>query len=262
MKPTALKVNRTAIEKFWGLLLPNLADILPKVSGRFILKTQELEGLTIDLACENFPHQRVLRGRGGYIPVVPLLMRNGEDTDYWLSLHQNWREEQRRATTSLLYGTTSLTVYYGLDTEEDKLQLFRAEWPGVRSLPNGEFTFEASGADHPHWQIDVYQNYKNEVASAQKRLQDLIEIFRGAPQVEDFGKVVEEEIMADLARGREMCLQRLSRIHFAQRALWPVNPWRGDENTASSHAMAPVDVKEVANWCSSTILYVARELSR
>jgi hypothetical protein len=257
-----LTANEATIKKLWGLLLSRLDSILPTVGGEYSYDMSPLEGLRVDLSCRNFPDQRALRGRGGYVPIVPLFASRGEDIDYWISIYQNWRESPRPRIRSFLYHTTSLTVFFGSATSIEKLQLFRAEWPGIRMRPDGELEFESPGAGHPHWQFDVYQSRANQVEVERQRLAELGRALEEIVEVEEFGEMVVEELNNDELSERDMSMERLSRMHFAQHAAWSVNPWEGNVMVTASHARCPMEIKEILNWTLSTVIYIQNELKR
>jgi hypothetical protein len=212
---------------------------------------------------ERYPDERVAREIGIDAPVVPLIELSSGQIDYWSSIHQSWREDTSHPTTrKIVYHTTSITVYWGSLGTVEKHQLFRAEWPGLRRQPDGNLTFEAPGAGHPHWQIDVYQNRVREIEKDRERLTELGRTLSELTPVEDFAEIVVEELSPRTDLSNALHLARLSRVHFASSTRWATQCWTGDPLRSESHATSPNSVEEIRNWVSSTIRYIQRELAR
>ncbi|MGZ8834173.1 MAG: hypothetical protein ACXW3W_11995 [Pyrinomonadaceae bacterium] len=144
----------------------------------------------------------------------------------------------------------------------DKLQLFRAEWAGVRTQSAGIFVFEAPGAGHPHWQFDVYESRACEVEDERTRVEELAQALGDITEVDDFSEMVVTELSPENILDRNFYMKRLSRAHFASCANWSKYPWDGDEAQTKAHAQGPANVSEIQNWITSTVFYLAQELSR
>ena len=144
----------------------------------------------------------------------------------------------------------------------DKLQLFRAEWAGLRTQSAGVFIFEAQGAGHPHWQFDVYETRAGAVEQERQRVHELAKALDEITSVEDFGEIVVAELAPERVLSQNRCMQHLSRAHFASCAAWSKFPWTGDANETRTHAQGPASVKEIENWVSSTLIYIGQELNR
>lgn len=153
--------------------------------------------------------------------------------------------------------------FFGKEGDREKVQLFRAEWPGLRPQAGGSVEFEAPGAGHPHWQFDAYQHHVRETQAAQQRLNDLGRLLsEELPEAEDFADTVIENLSFEEEAERIAHMQRLTRMHFASSTRWAEHPWDGDETNAESHAEAPTNLGEILNWITSTLLYVKYEASR
>jgi hypothetical protein len=261
-----LHAQKGVIETHWQLLLPELKRILPRDGAPYLMDVGTLEGITGNLICGGFPDQKAIRERGPTASLVPLLEEDHSDFSYWLSLHQGWRENHRPQIRGFIYHTTSITVYFGHPNTVEKIQLFRAEWPGVRVQREGKyenFIFEAPGAGHPHWQFDAYQSRAGQVESERQRL---ISISRTLdellPEVENFGESVVTELVSSEETERFKCMQQVTRIHFASHANWAIQPWRGDETNTKPHTRGPATTTEILNWITSSLSYIQRELNR
>lgn len=266
MSPTShevLRASRTSIEKHWGLLLDQLHKILPKVCEKYWLEPTALQGITGDLLCKRYIGEKAIRERGADVPVVPLLAIHHEPVKYWLSLHQSWSEPADPRSKKFVYHTTGVTVFFGKEGVREKVQLFRAEWPGLRPRVGGDIEFEAPGAGHPHWQFDAYQNQLRDVKAERQLLENLeLLLSDQLPEVENFADVVTEGSSSEEESERLAQMQRITRMHFASSARWAEQPWYGDETNTQSHAKSPETAKEILNWITSTLVYVQYELSR
>jgi hypothetical protein len=250
------------VEKHWKLLLKELSEVLPGVAGKYYFEPSTFQGIIGDLKSQNFLDQKASRARGAETPVVPLILTKSSNVDYWLSLHQEWQEDSSPRARRLIYYTTSLTVFFGPATSNEKLQLFRAEWPGVRLQTDGTYVFEAMGAGHPHWQFDAYQSRAREIESERLRLIELGHTLNDLYRVEDFSETIITELSSEDLAARDRCLKRLTRIHFASCANWAVLPWTGDDLITESHARGPKNPREIINWIVSTIRYIQSEVRR
>ena len=257
-----LRVPKATVQRHWGVLQDKLGKVLPRVGGKYFIESSAVGGAVGDLRCGDFPGERAHRERGFNVPVVPLLEAETSEVRYWLSVHQEWREDLTPGSKRLVYHTTGLTVFFGDSASLDKLQLFRAEWAGVRTQSPGIFIFEAPGAGHPHWQFDVYESRAGEVEEERKRVEGLAQALDEITKVEEFSEMVVAELSPESVLSRNLCMQRLSRAHFASCANWSKFPWIGDSSQTSAHAQGPADVSEIANWIVSTVVYLTQELSR
>ena len=257
-----LQVLRSTVEKHWGLLRSGLQEVLPTVGGAYSIESLALGGVVGNLVCSKFPYEIAIRERGGSVPVVPVLESEVSELRYWLSLRQEWREDSAPRSNRLVYHTTGLTVFLGGAGSRDKLQLFRAEWAGVRKQSAGVFIFDAPGAGHPHWQFDVYESRAGEVEEERKRVEGLARALGEITEVGEFSEAVVAELSPEAVLDRNFWIRRLSRAHFASCANWSKFPWTGDESQTKAHAQGPADVSEIRNWIISTLVYLIKELAR
>jgi hypothetical protein len=269
MSPTAhdvLYAREPEINKHWGLLQDRLGKILPKV-GKYRIEDSVGSGINGDLMCRDvngsYVNEKVLRERGGDVPVVPLLVTQNRTIRYWISIHQSWSEPEDRRRETFLYHTTGMTVFFGKEGAKEKIQLFRAEWPGLRKRHDGLVEFEAPGAGHPHWQFDAYQQHLRERRDEEQRRAELEDFLKQEhPEAENFSDTVIENLSSEEEAERIAHTKRLTKIHFASSTRWAETPWDGTVSSLHSHAQAPASLNEIINWVTSTISYVQQEASR
>lgn len=260
---TVLRASRSAVERHWGLLLNKMHRILPKTGEKYWIEPSALRGTTGDLMCRRYAAERASRDLGVDVPIVPLIGTRNEPTRYWLSLHQSWAEPADPRSQNFVYHTTSITVFFGKEASREKMQLFRAEWPGLRIRLGGNVEFEAPGAGHPHWQFDAYQQHIRETKAEQQRLNDLEQLLNEElPEAEDFADTVIEKLSSEEESERVARMQRLTKMHFASSTRWARSPWDGDRTSTESHASAPTDLSEALNWITSTLVYIQHEIAR
>ncbi|MEJ7575619.1 MAG: hypothetical protein WKF74_01285 [Pyrinomonadaceae bacterium] len=244
--------------------------MLPRIGGIYKFETATPQGVSANLLCDKFRDQNVTRERGGNVSIVPLFETTLDDTRYWLSLHQSWRDDPQPRSRQLVYRTTSLTVFFGRAESEEKVQLFRAEWVGVGAqrieVSRGRFeeiyTFEAPGAGHPHWQYDAYQARAHQIEESRQRLKETSRVLNDIYDTKDLDEDIVKSLSDVDAAEHNTCMQRITRMHFASRADWAASPWDGDDTATYSHARFPIDTSEILNWVISTLIYIQRELNR
>jgi hypothetical protein len=262
-EPDVLYASKSEIRRHWRSLLAGLGSTLPKAGGKYWIEESLTNGISGDLFCSRYNSEKALRERGAEIPVVPLLVNRNREIRYWVSFHQRWSEPTIRRREALLYHTTGITIFCGTEFDRDKVQLFRAEWPGLRRMADGSVEFEAPGAGHPHWQFDAYQHHLRERQQQQKRRDELEILLRGEqPEVEEFAGLVFEGPSPDKETEFIRDMQRLTRVHFASSTRWADNPWDGELSDVQAHAHAPADLSQILNWSTSTISYIQQEASR
>lgn len=265
MSPTAheaLSASVPEIEKHLGLLRNRLNKILPQLGQGYYWAGELIEG-GVDLECKRYPSERVLRERGGKVPVVPLSNDHNQTVLYWMSLRQSWVESANPRRNRLVYHTTGMTVFFGEERTDEKTQLFRAEWPGLRERVDGSVEFEAPGAGHPHWQFDAYQHHLRERREEKQRREELDNLLReGQPELEDFGDLIAPDTPTDKESELVAHMQRLTKIHFASSTRWAENRWNDEVSNVESHAQSPANLEEVFNWIVSTISYIRQEATR
>ncbi len=265
MSPTAhdaLSASIHEVDKHLEILRGRLDKSLPQLGRGCYWAGETTEG-SVDLVCKRYPSERVLRERGGKVPVVPLSVDDNQTVLYWLSLRQSWVEPTNTRQNRLVYHTTSMTVFSGEERTAEKLQLFRAEWPGLRERVDGSVEFEAPGAGHPHWQFDAYQHHLRERREERQRRNELDDLLmEKGPELEDFAGLVITDPSTDRETKLITHMQRLAKIHFASSTRWAENLWNDTVSNVEAHTQSPADLGEVLNWTISTISYIRQELSR
>lgn len=269
MSPTSrdlLRCPKPEIKKIWGLLGNRLNDVLPKVGKGYWIHGKLEKGVYGDLKSTRYINEEAIRERGSTVPVVPLIVNRDRTISYWISLHQRWDEPtdlRSKKNPLFVYRTTGVTVFFGQEHNEEKAQVFRAEWPGLRQKRDNSVEFEAQGAGHPHWQFDAYQHHLQERKEERQRRDDFGRLLsEGYPEAIDFTEEVHPGAPSDRESELVAHMKRLTRMHFASSTRWAENPWNGDVSNVESHAQSPSNLEEVMNWTISTIRYVLREVDR
>jgi hypothetical protein len=264
MRPTSYDVlyaPNAEIRKHWGLLQTGLSKVLPRVGGKYWIQEEWMNGLIGNLRCSSFPHVEAVRERGADTPIVPLFSTQSRAPKCWISLHQSWSEPVSGRSKSLTYHTTSITVFCGA-VQKEKIQLFRAEWPGLRKLHDDSVEFESPGAGHPHWQFDAYQQHLRERQEEEQRRAIWEELNEEQPEAKEFTDEVFKGESLDHDSELPAHMQRLTKIHFASSTRWANNPLDSEVSNVEAHAHAPSSVNEILNWSTSVIAYIQQEISR
>jgi hypothetical protein len=259
--PPILDARRENVTAHWGELVNELRKILPRRGGHYAVKSEAVAGLSAVLWCNGFPTEIAQREIGGTIPVVPLLevgLASGSDAErWWLSWGERWTTGKR---SKLEFDASNLAVFWD-DPTDERIQMFRAEWSGVkRTATSAEFT--GGNAGHPHWQFDALRIHCRQLSDrmagwrAERALASLVNAAPDAAEPIDFAP--ERELELGIWNGREL---DWCGIHFASNAAWANVPWIGGSPTPG-HAHAPIDVIELRNWVTSTVRYIAYEVAK
>lgn len=161
----------------------------------------------------------------------------------WISLRERWNfAEFRGGRPFYAFESAGITVFAGESGQMDKVQIIRAEWAGYTDRGTGA-SFQAGGAAHPHWQIDLF------------------ETLRGASDdVVRFGE--QSAVRSFPASGTTLGLKEklqlapFERFHFASAAHW----WNR-EGEGCDHQHAPADTDEISRWILGSIGYVREQLA-
>ena len=113
------------------------------------------EGAAVGAECEFelLPRHRAqmepaLRG-GQRVSAIPLFGASRADWStghrYWVNWYERWRKADRTAFCLL---TASWTVFRGIASYQDKMQLVRVEWDQLCN------DFGSADAGQPHWHVD------------------------------------------------------------------------------------------------------------
>lgn len=188
-------------------------------------------------ACE-----RVTPNRGGPTLVAPL-HRLPRGLMAWIGFREMW--EASADPRLFTFRQIGLSVHFGHPGDPVKPQAFRSEWPGVKDWTGAGLGFQAPGAGHPHWQVDVLETLWREPDEVDFDVDpaDGIESFSSEP-------VGSETLLRSVT---------LERIHFASAASW----WAPLPPTARPHQInAPEDEAGLTRWLVACIGYVKQELAR
>jgi uncharacterized FlaG/YvyC family protein len=145
--------------------------------------------------------------------IIPILRK---ERDYWLSLVLSMK-----GTTSEI-DSVSIGVYFGNQTDSEKVKLFRAEWSQ---------NYHQSHAQ-PHWHLHQSENQgiKNQTWDEEQE-----------------ATYFTEELSNNLNK-------KVKKIHFAMAAQW--------HKTKGSHILdlKGMDDNDVLRWISSTFEYILHQL--
>jgi len=215
-----------------------------------VLSTHSSDQVRAELV-DHQTRQRAPRHRGGDVPVVAVPKLGRNHPQFWLNWFQAWTVVARNKWQ---YQTTGFTLF--VETQDTLLQIFRAEWAGVRGVNDDEPVFEASGAGHPHWQFDALEEWA--ALQAEERQRERVEqILSQALATEEFGEGGSGELGPSTVEHT-----RWTRMHFASFADWVALGWDGNRLRTRGHARGPATCHELNNWSASTLKYILQELNR
>ena len=237
----------------WNTLALELKNALPSAKSLRIEDVTAAGSARAQLHAENGREARRERGRAS---VVPILRGPNDAVRYWASYLEEW--EEIRGARPYRFHSSNLTFYLEPEPDAALVQVFRAEWPGLRELNRGELGWQSLGAAHPHWQFDALGYYMSREQRRQRLEAALALLNRPMEAVEEFGGV-EHSSAAELIAEEEVDLSWTA-IHFAAGARWPEQRWRGDASLPDPHTWMPVDLYNIRSWVISTVFYVREEL--
>lgn len=197
--------------------------------------------------------ERIQRNRGFGASVAPLIPISS-GLWAWLGFHEEWNlEPSAGKTRRFSFRTTGITVHLGYRRIQHKPQMFRAEWAGWARWNGSDYSYQAGGAGHPHWQFDAMDSLRERKAA--ERAAASLEILKSEQEnmpARDFvPNAITAEDASDLVGTHE-----ISRLHFASAAAW----WKSSPH--SDHAHAPKTLNEIRAWLEKTLGYVTSELAR
>lgn len=176
------------------------------------------------------------RNRGRCHHVIPIAQVT-EDIHIWAGYRECWQKLSTEHNFRFVEG--GFTLHLGRPGELTKPQILRSEWVGRRSRAFIEH------AGHPHWQLDVLESFRANVAAAPARFDDpvprvAVEFNAEPPPLEG----------ADLLMGLTM-----ENMHLASAAHW----WRLHGATV---AHQPDSVDELDRWVLGCVTYLRQEAGR
>lgn len=190
--------------------------------------------------------EAIERSIGGRANVIAFLPLQGQ-LIAWLSYRESWQILGGRGK-SREFRSASLSVYFGLENEAYKPQIFRSEWTGWAKWNAQAAASFQSDAGHPHWQFDALDSLGEDESALRLQALEMLRDQDNEEFVRDFDPRPETVRSLVLAQG-------LSRVHFPSAAAW----WRPAPHNA--HAFAPGSTTELRLWLSQSLRYLKVELS-
>jgi hypothetical protein len=146
--------------------------------------------------------------------------------DFWLFLEITFHmgnKEVKRKITLQTNTFISLSVFRGQDTDNEKYQLFRAEW----------YDYNNPGEKHaqPHWHITSSQAIENTFNK-----------YADAFDKQDFLQLLESE---------KRNVFDVKKIHFAMNGNW---------QAGSNHIHQIADEQQIVNWLQGLLAHIRTEL--
>ena len=131
MSNTPLDETLARVKQHWGNLTVELRGVMPR-ADRLSLGASA-GGVIGVLRSANSLLAR--RQRGGTMPAVPLLMGPDGAPRYRVGYLEEW--EERSGPRPLRFRAANLTFFISPPGEAPAIQLFRAEWSGLRESNSG-----------------------------------------------------------------------------------------------------------------------------
>jgi hypothetical protein len=146
--------------------------------------------------------------------------------DFWLFLEIKFFIENKKVKQKITPQTNtfiSLSVFQGQDTDNEKYQLFRAEWDDYNN----------PGEKHaqPHWHITSNQSIEN-----------TFEKYADAFDKQDFLQLLETE---------KQKVFDVKKIHFAMNGNW---------QAGTNHIHQINDEQQIVNWLQGLLAHIRTEL--
>jgi hypothetical protein len=193
----------------------------------------------------------------GRATVVPIIRASDNAVRYWVGYLEEW--EEIRSRKPYRFRAANLTFFLEPASDANLVQIFRAEWPGIREWNRGEIGWQSPGAGHPHWQFDALRHYMSR-EQRRHRLEAALSLLEQPPdKVEEFGEPNPLRLAADLISEEEVDLSWTA-VHFAAGARWPKERWYGDGSRPEAHTWAPSELNNIRSWVISSVLYIREEL--
>lgn len=241
------------VKQHWGALTRELQVVMPRAEKLFI--ESSAGGMAGVLRSAN--SQLARRQRGGNMPAVPLLVGPDNVTRYRVGYMEEW--EERSGPRPIRFRAANLTFFISPPDEAPAIQLFRAEWPGLREWTQGVEGFQSPGAGHPHWQFDALEHYMSE-EQRRDRLRRALGVLQMPPEAPEDFNPGGLDTAADLVVEEEVVDTSWTAFHFAAGARWHQQPWLGPGASTEPHVWAPESLMNIRGWVRSVILYAREEL--
>lgn len=243
-----------SLRPHWEKLGDELKKALPSAKGLRLEDTVTAGSAQAVLWATNGRDTPRERGRSA---VVPLLQGPDGVVRYWLGYLEEWEEIFK----SKRYRFQSANMTFFLEPAPDTalVQIFRAEWAGLREWNRGEIGWQSPGAAHPHWQFDALGHYMSREERRRRVEAALALLAQPTYGVEEFGEQEPRGLAADLVGEEEVDLS-WTHMHFAAGARWHERRWQGDSERPEPHAWAPSDLSNIRDWVTSAVFYAREEL--
>jgi hypothetical protein len=231
-----------------GQILSSAVDVNAKVFMDVDWTLSPIAGGLIGEGCEF-----ISRNRGLRVPVAPLLhLQRGLWA--WLGYREEWDDERpNRNVRRFSFRSAGMTIHFGWKADLFKPQIFRAEWAGwAKWSGDGDYTFQAADAGHPHWQFDALDSLPaSGVTERAALLREKILKSGIDPVMRDFVPQFADDDIRDV-----VTVQKISRLHFASAAAW----WM--PTPQNTHAHSPGSTSDVEEWVRLSLAYLGTELER
>ncbi|MBA9068029.1 hypothetical protein FHR71_001764 [Methylobacterium sp. RAS18] len=169
-----------------------------------------------------------------------------DDLHAWLGYQERWDMEGGRLPYT--FREAGITIHVGEIGDPLKPQLLRLEWPGLRDWDRLGVGFQAPGAGHPHWQIDLFESLRWQAP---------------APQFDEFGEEEVEDFNATSAV--RPLAERIKGLAFERMHLASAAPWWSDRPAefGQHHLNAPpIEQADLSRWVGCAVAYIRQELAR
>lgn len=235
-----LRASRVQLDRRWTHLSNLLCSELG-VDRRTVTVDADYQAEGVWAGLQGRGVERIARNRGS-ASVAPLATL-ADGLLAWLGFQEVWDSESTRA---FIFRHVGLTVHIGELGDPIKPQLLRLEWPGLRDWDCSGVGFAASGAGHPHWQIDLFESLQDDEQPALT--------FLSGETVESFGDIEETPSI----------LMRVRRVPFEEMHLASAAPWWSRRNAefGAPHLNAPESLEDLSRWIGAAVNYMRQELAR
>jgi hypothetical protein len=245
----------------WGVRCPSRSDRAGASNGLSTGPSLGFDEIIVDGQTTAFLHasnsSRAPRQRGPAMPVLPMLLDLAGNPRFHVGYAEEW--DRRTGPRPYRFKASNLTFFMFPRDNARPVQLFRAEWPGIREWTRGTVGFQSPDSGHPHWQFDALDYYmsREQRFARLRRTLSLLESRDDAPV--DFDPLTSDTAV-DLSVEEEAIDTSWTAVHFAAGARWPFAPWMGNGKVTDTHVLAPTELKHIRAWVISAVVYTRDEL--
>lgn len=237
-----LRATRGQLDRRWTTLGPLLCAVLG-LRERAIAIDAQYSGEAVWTGLRG-AIERIDRNRG--VASVVRFASLPNDLHAWLGYQERWDMEGGRLPYA--FREAGITIHIGEIGDPFKPQLLRLEWPGLRDWNRAGVGFQAPGAGHPHWQIDLFESMRQ--PAPEPRFDESSE-----DEVEEF----------DPMTGVTPLAERITALAFERMHLASAAPWWSDRPAEfeQHHLNAPpLDQADLSRWVGCAVAYIRQELAR